>query len=111
MKGSFNSAIQFGSLFLKKNVISCKYLHHGACMQQKSQQGIQPSKLPLSPLNCLCGLVVFIDMNFTCIYLQKEAGVSKYYLFTKKMLSMELDMILIVLMETLDFPEIYSRFD
>ena len=33
------------------------------------------------------------------------------YLFTKKMLSMLLDMILIVLMETLGFPEIYSRFD
>ena len=31
------------------------------------------SKLPLG------GLVVFIDMNTTCIYLQKEAGVSKHY--------------------------------
>ena len=34
----------------------------------------QPFKL------LLCGLVVFIDMNTTCIYLQKEAGVSKHYL-------------------------------
>ena len=33
----------------------------------------QPFKLPL------CGLVVFIDMNTTCIYLQKEAEVSKHY--------------------------------
>ena len=33
------------------------------------------------------------------------------YLLTKKMLSVELNMILIVLMETLDFPEIYIRFD
>ena len=57
------------------------FLHHGACMHQKSQQGIQPCKLPLSPLNCLlCGVVVFIDMNATCIYLQKEAEVSKHYL-------------------------------
>ena len=66
------------------------FLHHGVCMNQKSQQGIQPFKLPLG------GLVVFIDMNTTCIYLQKEAGVSKHfkenyaialgscYLFTKK---------------------------
>ena len=33
----------------------------------------QSFKLPL------CRLVVFIDMNTTSIYLQKEAGVSKYY--------------------------------
>ena len=33
------------------------------------------------------------------------------YLFTKKMLNMKLNMILIVLMETLDIREIYSRFD
>ena len=33
-------------------------------------------KLSFSPL---CGLVVFIDMNTTCMYLQKEAGVSKHY--------------------------------
>ena len=32
----------------------------------------QPFKLPL------CGLV-FTDMSTTCIYLQKEAGVSKNY--------------------------------
>ena len=67
------------------------FLHRGVCLHQKSQQGIQPFKLPL------VGLVVFIDMNTTCIYLQKEAGVSKTllkenyaialvscYLFTKK---------------------------
>ena len=28
----------------------------------------------------LCGLVIFIDINTTCIYLQKEAGVSKHSL-------------------------------
>ena len=33
------------------------------------------------------------------------------YLFTTKMLNMELNMILIVLMETLDIPEIYSKLD
>ena len=33
------------------------------------------------------------------------------YLFTKKKLSMGLNMMLIVLMDTLDFPKIYSRFD
>ena len=44
-----------------------------ACTK-KFQQGIQPFKLPL------CGLLVFIDMSTTCIYLRKEAGVSKYYL-------------------------------
>ena len=27
----------------------------------------------------LCGLVVFIDMNTACIYLQKDVGVSKHY--------------------------------
>ena len=27
----------------------------------------------------LCGLVVFIDMNTTCIYLQKVAEVAKHY--------------------------------
>ena len=48
------------------------FLHRGVCIHQKSQQGIQPFKLPL------VGPVVFIDMNTTCIYLQKEAGVSKH---------------------------------
>ena len=58
------------------------------------------------------------------MYIQKKAGVSKHYL--KKIMQLlwtvvtyllknvkhgELSMILIVLMETLDFPEIYSRFD
>ena len=74
----------------------------------------QPFKLPL------CGLVVFIDMNTTCTYLQKEAGVSKHYLkkimqllwtvvtYLQKMLSMELNMMLIVLMEI--FPEIKETF-
>ena len=36
---------------------------------------------------------------------------SCYLYIYYKMLSMELNMILIVLMETLDFPKIYSRFD
>ena len=72
----------------EKNITRCTFLHRGACMHLKSQQGIQPFKLPLSPLNYL-----FTDMNTTYIYLQKEAGVSKEnyaialdscYLFTKK---------------------------
>ena len=43
------------------------FLHHGACMHQKSQQGIQPFKLPL------CGLVIFTDMN-TYMYILTEGG-------------------------------------
>ena len=61
MKGSFHSAAQFGSWFLKKNITRCTFLHRCACMHQKSQRGIHKIfsvlKLPL------CGLVVFIDMK------------------------------------------------
>ena len=57
----------------KKYHKRCTFLHHGACMHQKSQQGIQRFKLPL------CGLVIFTDMNtYMYILIQKEAGVSKH---------------------------------
>ena len=74
----------------EKNITRCTFLHHGACMHQKSQQGIQPFKLPL------CGLVVFIDEHY--MYMLTEGGRSfktlfkenhavafdSCYLFTKK---------------------------
>ena len=64
-------------------------------------------------------LVVCIDINW---YILTEGGrnfkkilkdnyavaLDSCYLFTTKMLNMELNMILIVLMKTLDIPEIYS---
>ena len=81
------------------------FLQRGACMHQKSQQSIQKSCVP----DFLYGLVVFIDMN---TYILTEGGnfktffkenyaiaLERCYLFTKKMLNMELKMILIVLME------------
>ena len=70
MKGSFHSAMQIWFMISEKRYTS---LHRGVCMYQKSRQDIQLFKLPLG------GLVVFIDMNTTCIYLQNEAGVSKHY--------------------------------
>ena len=46
----------------------------------KSVKSIQHFKMTSHPFKLpLCGLVVFIDMNTICIYLQKEAGVSKHY--------------------------------
>ena len=72
-----------------------------------------------------CGLVVFIDMNKYIVtegrsfkaFLKENYAVvwESCYLFTKKMLNMELNMIFIdiagVCVYTLDIPEIYSRFD
>ena len=57
------------------------FLHHGACMHRKSQQGIWSFKLPPSPLNYLyvCGLVVFTDMNY--MYILTEGGRSFKTLF------------------------------
>ena len=40
-KGSFHSATQFGSWFLKKKITKCLFLHCGACMHQKSQRSMQ----------------------------------------------------------------------
>ena len=72
--------------------------------------------------NYLCGLGLFNDMN---TYILIEAGRSfktflkenyaialdSFFLFTKKMLNMELLNMILIFMETLDTPEIYSRFD
>ena len=86
-------------------------LHRGACKNEKSKRGIQKIlsvlKLPL------CRLVVFLDMN-KYILTERDRGFKIFlkenyaitsdscYLFTKKMLNMELNMKLLVLIETLD---------
>ena len=80
----------------EKNITRCKFLHHGACMHQKSQKGNQKTisavlKLPLR------GLVVLIDMNITRnIFTERgrsfrtflkencEIALQSCYLFTKK---------------------------
>ena len=79
--------------FWKKNITRRFFLHHVACVHQKSQRGIHKifstHKIPL------CRLVVFIDMN---IYKLTEGGRSfktflkenyaialdRCYVFTKK---------------------------
>ena len=95
----------------EKSITRCTFLHFVARMHQKFQQGIQKNYVPkftiLSTLILtLYELVVFIDMNI------QKAGISKHswkkimqllwtvanYLL-KKMLNMELNLILIVLVE------------
>ena len=77
------------------------FLHRGGCMHQKSQGDTQFFFRVLKL--ALCGLVIFKK----CRHLL----VNTYLLIYPKMLNMELNMTLILLMETLDIPEIYSRFD
>ena len=74
----------------EKNTKRYMLLHHGACMHQKSQQGIQPFKLPL------CGLVVFIDerdmyklteggRSFKTLFKENHTvAFDSCYLFTKR---------------------------
>ena len=106
-------------MFSGKSIKRCTLLQRGACKNEKSKRGIQKilSVLKLPSYR----LVVFIDMNTYIVtegdrsfktFLKENCAVTldSYYLFTKNILNMELNMILIVLMETLDIPEIYGRF-
>ena len=102
----------------EKSIMKYTFLHCcGARMYQKSQQTkhtnkmcskfsssfIQPLKLPY------CVLVIFIDMttyiltegkNFKTFLKENNAiALDNCYLFTKKMLIMEMNMILMVYME------------
>ena len=70
-------------------------------MHQKSQGDTQYIFFRVLKLT-LCGLVVFKKYRYLLV--------NTYLLIYPKMLNMELNMTLILLMETLDFPEIYSRF-
>ena len=105
---SFSYTIRF--MVSEKYITRCTFLYHGAWMHQKSQRDTKKFfsalKLPLR------GLVVFIDMNmyiltekawsFKTFFKENYAiALDSCYLFTKKMLYMELSMILIVL-ETLE---------
>ena len=54
------------------------------CMHASKLKSLKKGYRPLNYLLALqklplCGLVVFIDINTNCIYLQKEAGISKHY--------------------------------
>ena len=100
----------------EKSIRRCTFLHRRASMQQKSQLSILKnfaSEFPiLSSLNLpLCGLVeVFIDISTYTLtedrsfkpFLKEDyaIGLGSSYLFTKKMLNMELKMILKVLLES-----------
>ena len=122
MKGTFRSVTSYIIWFMiseKSITRRCACLHHGACMHQKSQQGIQ--KILLALKLPLCGLLIrtrieFIerDRSFKTFLNENYAiALGSCFLFTKKkkMLNMELlNMISIVFMET-GIPEIYSRFD
>ena len=71
VKGSFHSAMQFWFMISEKKYHKV-HISSPLCMHAPKVSSRQ-SKLPLD------ALVVFIDMNTTCIYLQKESGVSKHY--------------------------------
>ena len=74
-KGSFQVYTQFRSWFLKKSITRCTFLKCGARMHTKNYIAKFPffSAIKLPP----CELVVFTDLIWTCIYLQKT-GISKY---------------------------------
>ena len=122
----------FSSSFLKKVSRDARLFTVvlASAKLQKSQQGLQKNCVPEFPMLSAhklpsCGLVVFIDMNTYIVtegrsfkaFLKENYAVvwESCYLFTKKMLNMELNMIFIdsagVCVYTLDIPEIYSRFD
>ena len=100
--------------FLKKSITRCTFLQHDSHMHLKSQRGIQKncvSKFPvLSALKSpSCRLVVFIDMNTNILtegrnfktFLKENYAIAldSCCLFTKEMLNMELNIILVVLLE------------
>ena len=75
----------------EKNITRRTFLHRGACIHQKSQQGIQKIISALKLI--LCGLVVFIDMNtYTEVgrnfktFLKENYAIAlgSCYLFTEK---------------------------
>ena len=74
-KGSFQVYTQFRSWFLKKSITRCTFLKCGARMHTKNYIAKFPifSALKLPP----CELVVFTDLIWTSIYLQKTE-ISKY---------------------------------
>ena len=74
-KGSFQVYTQFRSWFLKKSITRCTFLKCGTRMDTKNYIAKFPifSALKLPPFE----LVVFTDLIWTCIYLQKT-GISKY---------------------------------
>ena len=78
--------------------------------QQGTNKNCPPEFLIFSALELpSCGLVVFIDMNIYILiegrnfktFLKENYAVAlgSYYIFTKKLLKVELNMMLIVLME------------
>ena len=73
VKGSFHSAMQIWFMISEKKYHKV-HITSPWCMHapKVSTRHSALYKLPLG------GLVVFIDMNATCIYLQNEAGVSKH---------------------------------
>ena len=113
--------------FLTKSITRCTFLQHDSHMHLKSQRGIQKncvSEFPvLSALKSPSSrLVVFIDMNTNILtegrnfktFLKENYAIAldSCCLFTKEILNMELNIILVVLLSlrTLEMPEI-CRFD
>ena len=106
-KGSFQVYTQFRSWFLKKSITICTFLKCGARMHTKNYIAKFPffSAIKLPP----CELVVFTDLIWTCItedrnfkiFLKENYTITLHssYLFTKKMLKMEFNLLLIVFME------------
>ena len=128
VKARFRHTIWF--MISEKTMTKCAFIHRGdGHMHQKSHQkrltknlcsrisnSFNPQKLPSY------GLVIFIDMNmylftegrnFNTFLKENYAIALDVCYFTKQMLNIEVNMILIVLMEFayIDIAELYSRFD
>ena len=98
-------------MIFEKSITRCIFLHRGARMHQKSQRSKQNFQL-FQPLNYLRldDLVIFTNMYTYILTKGRNFKIllKEFNLFTKKMLNMELNMILIVALMELAYYLRYS---